>query len=121
LKLATNPIWPPALVAAAARRITRLIASRFIVSGGLGGAVNALHYLQARRRYPSFDVLGEYVASEREADRYRDHLDLLPGMAYLVRRILENSSQAGFLLHSRSGEPVETLLAPPGPHPGTED
>ena len=39
--------------------------------------------------------------------------ELIPGMAYLVRRVLENSSQAGFLLQSRSGADVEELLAPP--------
>ncbi len=39
--------------------------------------------------------------------------ELLPGMAYLVRRVLENSSQAGFLLQSRSGATVEELLRPP--------
>ena len=39
--------------------------------------------------------------------------ELLPGMAYLVRRVLENSSQAGFLLQSRSGASVEELLRPP--------
>src|SRR5581483_6784737 len=39
--------------------------------------------------------------------------ELLPGMAYLVRRILENSSQAGFLLQSRTGRSAAALLAPP--------
>ena len=39
--------------------------------------------------------------------------ELLPGMAYLVRRVLENSSQAGILLQSRSGVPPEELLRPP--------
>jgi RHH-type transcriptional regulator, proline utilization regulon repressor / proline dehydrogenase / delta 1-pyrroline-5-carboxylate dehydrogenase len=39
--------------------------------------------------------------------------ELLPGMAYLVRRVLENSSQAGFLLQSRGGAPREELLRPP--------
>jgi len=39
--------------------------------------------------------------------------DLLPGMAYLVRRILENSSQAGFLMQSRQQASIEQLLAPP--------
>ena len=44
--------------------------------------------------------------------------ELLPGMAYLVRRVLENSSQAGFLLQSRSGATPEELLRPPiGPQP----
>ncbi len=41
--------------------------------------------------------------------------ELLPGMAYLVRRVLENSSQAGFLLQSRSGVSDDELLRPP-PH-----
>jgi RHH-type proline utilization regulon transcriptional repressor/proline dehydrogenase/delta 1-pyrroline-5-carboxylate dehydrogenase len=39
----------------------------------------------------------------------------LPGMAYLVRRILENSSQVGFLLRSRSGAPPDELLRRPEP------
>src|SRR5262249_52098159 len=39
--------------------------------------------------------------------------DLIPGMAYLVRRILENSSQVGFLLQSRSGESADRLLRSP--------
>ena len=39
--------------------------------------------------------------------------ELLPGMAYLVRRVLENSSQAGFLLQNRSGAQAEELLRPP--------
>jgi RHH-type proline utilization regulon transcriptional repressor/proline dehydrogenase/delta 1-pyrroline-5-carboxylate dehydrogenase len=43
--------------------------------------------------------------------------ELLPGMAYLVRRVLENSSQAGFLLQSRSGADPDALLAPPDAAP----
>ena len=41
--------------------------------------------------------------------------ELIPGMAYLVRRVLENSSQAGFLLQSRSGTEVDELLEAPEP------
>src|SRR4029078_2060760 len=41
--------------------------------------------------------------------------ELFPGMAYLVRRVLENSSQAGFLLRSREGASPETLLHAPRP------
>lgn len=44
--------------------------------------------------------------------------ELLPGMAYLVRRILENSSQAGFLMQSRQQASADDLLAPP---PATMD
>ncbi len=43
--------------------------------------------------------------------------ELLPGMAYLVRRVLENSSQVGFLLRSRGGVAPEELLRPPGAEP----
>ncbi|MBI4300020.1 MAG: bifunctional proline dehydrogenase/L-glutamate gamma-semialdehyde dehydrogenase [Chloroflexi bacterium] len=39
--------------------------------------------------------------------------ELLPGMAYLVRRVLENSSLTGFLMQSRLGEDPEQLLLPP--------
>ncbi|MEE8421401.1 MAG: proline dehydrogenase family protein [Dehalococcoidia bacterium] len=47
--------------------------------------------------------------------------ELLPGMAYLVRRVIENSSQAGFLLQSRSGASPEDLLrAPARRAPATE-
>ncbi|MBI2958038.1 MAG: proline dehydrogenase family protein, partial [Chloroflexi bacterium] len=38
---------------------------------------------------------------------------LVPGMAYLVRRVLENASQVGFLLRSRLGEDIADLLRPP--------
>ncbi|MDQ2999931.1 MAG: proline dehydrogenase family protein [Fibrobacterota bacterium] len=44
---------------------------------------------------------------------------LLPGMAYLVRRLLENTSNSGFLRQSyHEGEDIAALLAPPGP-PGS--
>src|SRR5690606_12019844 len=44
---------------------------------------------------------------------------LLPGMAYLVRRLLENTSNAGFLRQShREGEDISALLAPPVPDAG---
>ncbi|TAK73240.1 MAG: aldehyde dehydrogenase family protein, partial [Dehalococcoidia bacterium] len=40
-----------------------------------------------------------------------------PGMAYLVRRILENSSQTGFLMRSRQEVSDDELLAPPPEKP----
>ncbi|GAB4259339.1 proline dehydrogenase family protein [Deferrisoma sp.] len=44
--------------------------------------------------------------------------ELIPGMAYLVRRLLENTSNEGFLrLTHREGASPEALFAPPGPGP----
>ena len=40
--------------------------------------------------------------------------DLVAGMAYLVRRLLENTSNESFLLRMSGGEGVNSLLAPPG-------
>jgi RHH-type proline utilization regulon transcriptional repressor/proline dehydrogenase/delta 1-pyrroline-5-carboxylate dehydrogenase len=39
--------------------------------------------------------------------------DLVAGMAYLVRRLLENTSNESFLHERASGTPLEELLAPP--------
>ena len=39
--------------------------------------------------------------------------DLVAGMAYLVRRLLENTSNEGFLELLQSGKPLEELLAAP--------
>jgi RHH-type proline utilization regulon transcriptional repressor/proline dehydrogenase/delta 1-pyrroline-5-carboxylate dehydrogenase len=40
--------------------------------------------------------------------------DLVAGMAYLVRRLLENTSNESFLSEQAQGVPLEELLAPPG-------
>ncbi|MBU0943746.1 MAG: proline dehydrogenase family protein [Proteobacteria bacterium] len=45
--------------------------------------------------------------------------ELLPGMAYLVRRLLENTSNSGFLRQSyHEGVAIRTMLQPPDPGPG---
>ena len=41
--------------------------------------------------------------------------DLVAGMAYLVRRLLENTANESFLHEQASGIPIEQLLAPPIP------
>jgi RHH-type proline utilization regulon transcriptional repressor/proline dehydrogenase/delta 1-pyrroline-5-carboxylate dehydrogenase len=41
--------------------------------------------------------------------------DLVAGMAYLVRRLLENTANESFLQEQASGIPIEQLLAPPLP------
>jgi RHH-type proline utilization regulon transcriptional repressor/proline dehydrogenase/delta 1-pyrroline-5-carboxylate dehydrogenase len=45
--------------------------------------------------------------------------DLIPGMAYLVRRLLENTASQSFLRMGFAEDvPAEVLLAPPAPLPG---
>jgi RHH-type proline utilization regulon transcriptional repressor/proline dehydrogenase/delta 1-pyrroline-5-carboxylate dehydrogenase len=39
--------------------------------------------------------------------------DLVEGMAYLVRRLLENTSNESFVYRRAAGAPLEELLAPP--------
>jgi RHH-type proline utilization regulon transcriptional repressor/proline dehydrogenase/delta 1-pyrroline-5-carboxylate dehydrogenase len=39
--------------------------------------------------------------------------DLVAGMAYLIRRLLENTSNESFLHEQARGTPLQTLLAPP--------
>ena len=43
--------------------------------------------------------------------------DLVAGMAYLVRRLLENTSNDSFLQEQSRGVAIEQLLAPPGSEP----
>lgn len=44
---------------------------------------------------------------------YCPYGELLPGMAYLIRRLLENTANSSFLRQSMEERPVEELLAPP--------
>jgi proline dehydrogenase len=39
--------------------------------------------------------------------------DLVAGMAYLVRRLLENTANESFLAERATGASLEDLLAPP--------
>jgi proline dehydrogenase len=62
--------------------------------------------------------LGDELAEALRADRLRVRSycpvgDLVAGMAYLVRRLLENSSNDSFLRAHHGGTPVEELLAAP--------
>lgn len=57
-----------------------------------------------------------HLALRRLGQRVRVYApvgDLVPGMAYLVRRLLENTSQESFLHDQAVGVPLEQLLAPP--------
>lgn len=44
---------------------------------------------------------------------YAPYGELLPGMAYLIRRLLENTANSSFLRQSLEELPIEELLAPP--------
>ena len=73
------------------------------------------------------ELKGALLAGGHRVREYCAIGELLPGMAYLVRRLLENTSNEGFLRIKNMGEatkeqllvnPVE-LLAPPSPTPST--
>jgi proline dehydrogenase len=60
------------------------------------------------------DDLGRALASEGLRVRaYCPVGDLVAGMAYLVRRLLENTANESFLADQAHGVPIEQLLAPP--------
>ncbi|MEQ9238087.1 L-glutamate gamma-semialdehyde dehydrogenase [Coleofasciculus sp. E2-BRE-01] len=44
---------------------------------------------------------------------YAPYGELLPGMAYLIRRLLENTANSSFLRQSLEERPVDELIAPP--------
>jgi proline dehydrogenase len=64
------------------------------------------------------DPLQEAIASQGLRVRaYCPVGDLVAGMAYLVRRLLENTSNESFLQEQARGVPLEELLAPPQDEP----
>jgi RHH-type proline utilization regulon transcriptional repressor/proline dehydrogenase/delta 1-pyrroline-5-carboxylate dehydrogenase len=44
---------------------------------------------------------------------YAPYGDLLPGMAYLIRRLLENTANSSFLRQNLEQKPIEELVRPP--------
>lgn len=44
---------------------------------------------------------------------YAPYGDLLPGMSYLIRRLLENTANSSFLRQNLEEKPIEELVAPP--------
>jgi len=62
--------------------------------------------------------LGDELATALAAEGFRTRVycpvgDLVAGMAYLVRRLLENTANESFLLAQSEGTPLEELLAAP--------
>jgi RHH-type proline utilization regulon transcriptional repressor/proline dehydrogenase/delta 1-pyrroline-5-carboxylate dehydrogenase len=82
IKAARSSRLPDRLVAWAARRLTELMAHRFIVQSGQTNVTAVLQELDRQHRGPSFDLLGEAVVSETEAQAYgQAYLDLLDHVA----------------------------------------
>jgi RHH-type proline utilization regulon transcriptional repressor/proline dehydrogenase/delta 1-pyrroline-5-carboxylate dehydrogenase len=86
-------------------------------------ALVAAEELKLPREAYEIQMLYGMAEPERKVLRARGHRlrvyspvgALLPGMAYLVRRLLENTSNSGFLrLSYHDGEDIQSLLAAPG-------
>ncbi len=64
--------------------------------------------------YGMGDQLAKALAKRGHRVRvYAPYGELLPGMAYLIRRLLENTANSSFLKQSLEDRPTEELLAPP--------
>ncbi len=67
--------------------------------------------------YGMGDQLAKALAKEGYRVRmYCPYGDLLPGMSYLIRRLLENTANSSFLRQSSENRPLEELLAAPKPN-----
>jgi proline dehydrogenase len=84
-------------------------------------AIVANRELGGEQRDVEFQVLrglGDALQHALAAEHYRVRTycptgDLVAGMAYLVRRLLENTANESFLVEQASGRPLEELLAAP--------
>ena len=78
LKMAASGWMPSLLTSQLAKGATRFVASRFIVDPGSGALERVMARLEREGRYPSFDLVGEAVLSDEEAQTYRKrYVDLL--------------------------------------------
>jgi RHH-type proline utilization regulon transcriptional repressor/proline dehydrogenase/delta 1-pyrroline-5-carboxylate dehydrogenase len=101
----------PAVRAAIASHNLRSVSHAIACNRVLGGEDRDLE-LQVLRGLG--DELGHALASEGHRVRvYCPVGDLVAGMAYLVRRLLENTSNESFLHEQARGVPLEELLARP--------
>lgn len=72
------------------------------------------HRFELQVLYGMADPLALAIASLGHRVRvYCPYGPLLPGMAYLIRRLLENTANTSFLRQWTEGPELETLLAPP--------
>ncbi|AVZ30822.1 L-glutamate gamma-semialdehyde dehydrogenase [Nodularia spumigena] len=84
-------------------------------------AIAIAQSLNVPRRHFEMQVLygmGDKLAKALVDKGYRVRVycpygELLPGMAYLIRRLLENTANSSFLRQNLENRPIEELLAPP--------
>jgi RHH-type proline utilization regulon transcriptional repressor/proline dehydrogenase/delta 1-pyrroline-5-carboxylate dehydrogenase len=101
----------PAVRVAIASHNVRSIAHALAVSKLAGGREHEVE-LQVLRGLGD-DLQHALAARELRVRTYCPVGDLVAGMAYLVRRLLENTSSESFLHEQARGTPLDLLLAPP--------
>jgi RHH-type proline utilization regulon transcriptional repressor/proline dehydrogenase/delta 1-pyrroline-5-carboxylate dehydrogenase len=105
--LAARPHVRPAI----ATHNLRSVAHAIVANEAAGGAPGDVEF---QVLYGLGDELMAALASEGFRVRaYCPVGDLVAGMAYLVRRLLENTANEGFLRLQADGRPAEELLAAP--------
>jgi RHH-type transcriptional regulator, proline utilization regulon repressor / proline dehydrogenase / delta 1-pyrroline-5-carboxylate dehydrogenase len=79
-------------------------------------------HLEFQVLYGMADSLATALAKQGHRVRvYGPYGALIPGMAYLIRRLLENTANSSFLRQSLTERPIEELLAVPAWGEGDED
>jgi RHH-type transcriptional regulator, proline utilization regulon repressor / proline dehydrogenase / delta 1-pyrroline-5-carboxylate dehydrogenase len=80
------------------------------------------HRIECQVLYGMADSLAAALVKQGQSVRvYCPYGDLIPGMAYLIRRLLENTANSSFLRQSLEDRPIEELLAIPAWGEGDAD
>jgi proline dehydrogenase len=108
----------PTLRVAIASHNLRSVAHAIALNRHLGGADGDVEFQVLRGLG---DELGQALAGAGMRVRsYCPVGDLVAGMAYLVRRLLENTANEGFIHGQAAGASLDELLAPPGHGPNLQ-
>ncbi|MEM8674903.1 MAG: L-glutamate gamma-semialdehyde dehydrogenase [Cyanobacteria bacterium P01_G01_bin.67] len=95
------------------------IGSHNVRSQALACAIAETLEIPARRwemqvLYGMGDKLAQALVKRGHRVRvYSPYGKLLPGMAYLIRRLLENTANSSFIRQNQENKPIEELIAPP--------
>ncbi|GAB4232059.1 MAG: L-glutamate gamma-semialdehyde dehydrogenase [Stanieria sp.] len=99
--------------------LSAAIGSHNVRSQALACAIAETLQIPARRfemqvLYGMGDKLAKALVKRGHRVRvYCPYGNLLPGMAYLIRRLLENTANSSFLRQNLAEKPIEVLIAPP--------